>query len=290
MFTDQPVTPTRVETLLNLMRDFSERKFTREILIDLLQPDGLPAHNPGKTQAKQTISAATELGLIIEDDEKRLKTIFKSTDKRDSRRILLDSLDAKVLANTEIEPYFALFYSYLLALNADGTKNQNGSTWASNFQRDVFGDERPANPFNDTKLTGLNRWFGYAGLGWYDTGGTTGVFQPNPYDRLLRRLQLIFGKDKKLTSEIFMERLTEFCPELDGGEIFMQAHRFRVYDAAAKTCTLGLSHALIDLHQDQKIRLNCPIDSRGWSIELAEPPNSDGLESGRIDSIEFLKS
>lgn len=281
----------RVETLLNLMREFSERRFTREILIDLLQPDGLPAHNPSKTQAKQTISAATELGLLEEDAEKRLRTTFKSNDKRDSHRILLDALDAKVLANNQIEPYFALFYSYLLTLNYDATKYQSGDAWALKFQRDVFGEERPANPFNDTKLTGLNRWFGYAGLGWYDTGGTiSGVFQPNPYERLLRRLPLIFSKDKKITSEIFMQRLTGACPELDGGEIFMQAYRLRTYDPTAKICTLGLSHALIDLHQDKKIRLNCPPDSRGWSIELAEPPGSDGLESGRIDSIEFLKN
>lgn len=287
MFTDQPITPMRVETLINLIRDFSERKFTREILIDLLQPDGLPALNPSKPQAKKTISAAEELGLIKEDAEKRLKTTFKSNDKRDSRRILLDALDAKVLANKHTEPYFALFYSYLLTLNSDGTKNKSGSDWVLNFQQDVFGEERPVNPFNDTKLTGLHRWFGYAGLGWYDMNG---VFQPNPYTRLLRSLPIIFGKDKKLKSEIFMQRLGEFCPELDGGEIFMEAHRHRGYDIAVKICTLGLSHALIDLHQDRKIRLNCPFDSLGWSIELAEPPSDDGLESGKIDSIEFLNN
>lgn len=287
MFTDQPVTPTRVETLLNLMREFSDRKITREILIDLLQPDGLPDRNPNKTQAKQAVSAATELGLIEADSENRLKPTFKSNDKRDSRQILLEALDEKVLQNTNVEPYFALFYGYLLALNSDGAKQQTGDKWASEFQRDVFGEERPANPFNDTKLTGLNRWFGFVGLGWYDTNR---VFQPNPYERLLRRLPLIFGKNKKLTSENFMQKLAEFCPELDGGEIFLLAHRFRNYDSAAKVCTLGLSHALIDLHQDGKIRLICPRDSRGWSIEAAQPPSGDGLDSSRIDSIEFLKS
>jgi hypothetical protein len=287
MFTDQPVTPTRVETLLNLMRKFSDRKITREILIDLLQPDGLPDRNPNKTQAKQAVSAATELGLIETDSENRLKPTFKSNDTRDSRQILLEALDEKVLQNTNVEPYFALFYGYLLALNSDGGKQQTGDKWASEFQRDVFGEERPANPFNDTKLTGLNRWFGFAGLGWYDTNR---VFQPNPYERLLRRLPLIFGKNKKLTSENFMQKLAEFCPELDGGRIFLQAHRFRNYDSAAKVCTLGLSHALIDLNQDGKIRLICPRDSRGWSIEVAQPPSGDGLDSSRIDSIEFLKN
>lgn len=285
MFTDQPVTPTRVETLLNLMREFSDRKITREILTDLLQPDGLPDRNPNKNQARQTVSAASQLGLIEEDAEKRLKLTFKTNDKRSSRRILLDALDEKVLANMVIEFYFARFYSYLLALNKEGVKSQSGDNWVLDFQRDVFGDERPPNPFNDPKLTGLHRWYSYAGLGWYDTGG---VFQPNPYERLLRRLPLIFGKDKKITGEIFMQRLSEFCPELDGGEIFVQATR--TYNASTKICTLGLSHALVDLHQDRKIRLYCPHDSRGWSLELSEPPSGDGLDSGRIESIEFLSN
>jgi hypothetical protein len=287
MFTDQPVTPARVETLLNLMREFSDRKITREILYDLLQPEGLPDHNPGKDQAKNTVSAVLELGLVEEGVDKKLKTTFKTNDKRDSRRILLDTLDEKVLGKTDIEPYFALFYSYLLALDFDGVKDQTADDWVFNFQSKVFGDERPSNPFNKAKLTGLNRWLAFAGLGWYDMSG---VFQPNPYERLLRRLPLIFQKDKKLTSEIFMQRMAEHCPELDGGRIFLQTFREQNYDASAKTCTLGLSHALVDLHQHKKIKLICPQDSRGWSIKLADPPSGNGLESDRIDSIEFLES
>lgn len=290
MFTDQPVTPTRVETLLNLMREFSNRQLTRETLLDLLQPDGLPGNNPAvrHTQARAALFAASELGLVEEQAEKLLKLTFKSNDRRDSRQILLEALDGKVLANTQIEPYFALFYSYQLVLNFDGVINKSGANWVLDFDRDVFSGQRQKNPFNDNpKLAGLNRWYGFAGLGWYDTSG---IFQPNPYSRLLRRLPLIFNKDKKLTSEDFMQRLATFCPELDGGEIFLQAHRFQTYDATAKTCTLGLSHALIDLHQDKIIRLVCPRDSRGWNIEMAEPPSGDGLDSNRIDSIEFFKN
>lgn len=287
MFTDQPVTPARVETLLNLMREFSNRTITREILYELLQPEGLPDPNPGKDQAKNTVSAALELGLVEEGVDKRLKTSFKTNDKRNSRSILRDALDEKVLGITDIEPYFGLFYSYLIAANFEGTSNRTADEWVLDFQYKVFGEERPTNPFNKAKLTGLNRWFAYTGLGWYDMSG---IFQPNPFERLCRRLSLIFQKDKKLTSEVFMQRLAEHCPELDGGTIFLKTFREQSYDASAKTCTLGLSHALIDLHQDRKIKLICPQDSRGWSIKLADPPSGDGLDSDRIDSIEFLEN
>jgi hypothetical protein len=186
-----------------------------------------------------------------------------------------------------VEPYFALFYSYLLSLNAEGGVKKTGDEWSRDFERDVLGGQRSDNPFNRDKWTGLNRWVGYAGLGWYDPGDN---FQPNPYGRLLRRLPALFAGEKKLTGEAFMQNMSTACPELDGGSLFMQAHKSRAYEPAAKVCTLGLSHALIDLHQDGWIRLNCPRDSRGWSIELAEPPSDDLMRSGRIDSIELLRT
>lgn len=286
MFTDGPVTPTRLETLIDLMREFSNRRITREILFDLLQPETLPAVDPKKRDgAEQTLAAARELGLVIQENDNKLKLTFEANNRQNTRQLILNALDEKVLANENVEPYFARFYSYLLGLNFDGIKNRTRVEWVSKFERDVFGGERLTNPFNDTKLSGLNRWFSFTGLGWYDSSN---IFQPNPYERLLRCLPLIFGKEKKITGEVFMQRLSQYCPELDGGEIFRMANR--TYNSELKICTLGLSHALVDLHQDKKIRLVCPRDSRGWSIESAEPPTGDGLDSSRIDSIEIIKN
>jgi hypothetical protein len=284
MFTDGPVTPIRVETLIDLMRGLSSRRVDRELLRQLLQPEGLPNFDPEKRdQSQQTIKAALELRIIAEDTDGALKLTVERKDKRTARQILLAALDEFVLSCTEIEPYFSLFYSYLLSLDAGGCIEKSNDEWAVDFERDVFGGQRPNNPFNKEKLTGLHRWLSYTGLGWYDTSE---VFQPNPYERLRRCLGVIFADDAKLTGEKFMHRLSEACPELDGGVMFRQA--VGGYDPTAKVCTLGLSHALIDLHQEGWIHLNCPRDSRGWSIEAAEPP-SDSLQSGRIDTVELVK-
>ena len=86
-----------------------------------------------------------------------------------------------------------------------------------------------------------------------------------------------------------MVQLAQFCPELDGGEIFLQANKYRNYTPEDKQCTLGLSHALVDLHEDEIIRLVCPLDSRGWSIELAQPSRDDTIKSDRITLIEYLR-
>ena len=136
------------------------------------------------------------------------------------------------------------------------------------------------NRFNEPKHKGLEAWFSYAGLGWFDPAGN---FQANPYERLRRALPTIFGRQRSLGADPFMEKLSAACPELDGGEIFRQANL--AWQASEKKCTLGLSHALIELHLDQVIRLSCPADSAGWSVDEAEPPGDEDFKSTRFESV-----
>lgn len=288
MFTDGPVTPTRVETLVDLLRGMApNKKIDRAMLYQLLQPEGLPDVDPKKRDAaRDTVKAALEVKVIEETADKFIKLRFTRSDSRTTTQILLDALDDTVLTDTNIEPFLARFYSYILSLDKDGMTKKSNDEWARDFERDVFGGHRPDNPFNATKLTGLYRWMGYMGLGWYDMSE---VFLPNPYERLLRRLRTIFvGKSKQMTGDEFMFRLANACPELDGGDIFKQANKH--YNPEARICTLGLSHALVDLHLDGYIQLFCPPDSRGWSIEQAEPPSDELLQSGRISTVKLLKA
>ncbi len=270
MFTDGPVTPVRVETFVNTLRQLGSRKLDREKLLRLHQPDGLPGirEDSKREQATQTFAAVRELGLIEIEESGRIQLSFERNTPRSTRTIVLDALDERVLGGSlETEPYFALFYSYLLSLGKEGALDRSGEEWAVDFERAVFAGQRPPNPFNSTKYNGLLRWFGYAGLGWNDSKGT---FQANPFDRLLRRLPVIFQDKKELWGEEFIERLGEACPELDGGTVFSRAAAN--WSRKNMNCTLGLGHALIELHLASKIRLHCPRDSRGWSISEADPP------------------
>lgn len=285
MFTDEPITPTRVETLLDLLRR-SMREFDRGTLLRVLQPEGLPGVKPGsaRSQAGHTLRAATELELVEEDERGVLRTCFDRTDPRSTRRILLDALDRRVLDTTEVEPYFAPFFSYVLGLDQEGTAARNNEDWAIRFEGQVYGGRAETNPFNKDKLTGLHRWFGYVGLGWYDPSGT---FQPNPHGRIARALPGLFGGERRLAGDEFVLRLAERCPELDGGYHFVRVHPQR--DPAARMLTLGVSHALFDLHEDRRIRLHCAPDSRGWSIAPADPvPDGQTVLSDRLDAVELL--
>lgn len=285
MFTDNPVTPVRLEILIDTLRGFP-RGLSRKDVYRILQPEPLNAELKSGSPAVVTLKAGIELALVNSDagvDE--IKLSGDSRKNKDTCAAILEAFDAQVLSKTDVEPYFALFYSYYLGLGSQvyGRRTQNNEQWANQFNKDVFADAPRENRFNATKLTGLFRWFSYVGLGWHDPGGD---FQANPYDRVNRALRPVFAKKTKLDCEDFMAKLTDACPELDGGKLFTEANPH--WDSSDKRFTLGLSHALIELHLDGIIRLSCPADSSGWSLGAAEPPHDESFRSDRFASIELL--
>ncbi len=279
MFTDGLVTPRRLEVLVDVLRTFPRREWKRETLCSVLQPDGLPERPGQRPQAKATIGAAADLGLIEEGPGGVIK--LKEKAQGATRDLVLNAIDRAVLGATDLEPWFASFYSYLLGLGPKAARDIKGKTWAKDFNRDVLNDRQVNNQFNETKYSGLMRWFSYTGLGWTDS---LGVFQPNPYARVSRCLTVIFAGERRMTCDEFMSRLAATCPELDGGAIFRATNSD--WEPRAKLCSLGLSHALIDLHLDKVLLLDGTVDSRGWSVAAAAPPGGDPYD--RIDFVEYI--
>jgi hypothetical protein len=283
LFTDSPVTPCRLEILIDVLRDFGRKEWSRADLISVLQPKGLP-DTQSNDQARNTVGAAKELGLITEGSDGLRLTL--SARNESTRDLLLSILDEKVVSAVDIEPYYAPFFAYLLHMERDSTRPKDGEAWAIRFNQECPRFAKSDNAFNKTKYTGLNRWYDYTGHGWEDTAG---IFQPYPYRRVERALNKIFGKERRLEADKFFQLLSVTCPELDGGEIFMGVAPTQ-YDLRLKQLSSGLSHALVDLHQDRVIQLHCPLDSRGWSIESAQPPiDGELMRSSRIDHVEYAR-
>ena len=283
MFTDGPATPVRIEVLLNVLKQ-NIGGLNRGLICSLLQPEPLLERGPEITKAN--IHAVLQLNLA--EEKKDVIILSAEYEKKKSfKENILIAADSKILFNWKIEYHLALFYAYYLGLNEkvyERTKFK-GEEWADHFNKDVFDSKRQENKFNEVKFNGLHRWMRYLGLGWYDSNDN---FQANPYERLLRSLPDIFRNKPRLKGDDFMVQLAEVCPELDGGDVFIKANTYKSYDVAEKQCTLGLSHALVDLHEDKIIRLGCPVDSHGWNIGLAQPPRDETLNSNRIEIIEFL--
>jgi hypothetical protein len=282
MFTDDAVTPVRLEILIDLLRK-SRGGLAREEIYRHLQPEALKPDSK-LAPSKATVRAALDLELLAEETQGTLSLRVSCKKKKDTRSAVLSAFDEKALANTKVEKYFALFYSYYLGLGKAvySRAKHSGEEWAKQFNADVFSGEPQDNPFNATKLTGLHRWFSYVGLGWYDPASN---FQANPYERVLRALPTIFSGVRKLSSGDFMNQLARTCPELDGGEIFRQANRN--WKSEDKQCSLGLSHAMIELHEDGVIALDCPADNQDWSLKEAEPPRDDQFKGDRFSSIKW---
>ncbi len=140
----------------------------------------------------------------------------------------------------------------------------------------------PAARLAAEQISGLRRWFRYAGLGWIDSAD---AFHCCPGERVRRRLPRVFLDDNRLEGQAFVRRLASACPELDGGEVFHRVHS----GATEGTFSAGLAQALIDLHLSGVLQLDCPQDSRGWSLSKAEPPvePASGLRTARVDFVSW---
>ncbi len=287
MFTDQPVTPKRLEILIDVIAEYGRTgTLRREQLLELVQPTTLPDFNPRaespRSAGENTFRAARELGLIADiNGGCMLSEAHREHRAGSATAVILEALDARVLGDSAVEPYFALFYSYLLGLGAGADEKRDDAEWSALFNVALSQGTDSSNPFNATKVRGLWRWFPYAGLGWSDSND---VFQCEPYGRLRRALPSIFGDDTRLDADEFAARMAQRCPELDGGQLYKQANPQA--EGVGKVFSLGLAQALVALHEDGVILLDCPPDSRGWDIGAAEPSN-DGmsLRSNRLDAV-----
>ena len=279
MFTDDPVTPTRLEALIGLLREYPG--LTAQQVRSLLQPKGL-GEEQGHKAAEATLNAAKDLGLARSDAEGRIIPVGEEGATEHS--LVLAALDAHVLGSTDVEPYFALFYAFAHGCTEPDRHRWTNDAWFSEFNERVFQGERQPNPFNPTKLSGLYRWFDYAGLGWFDSAG---AFQPCPYGRLQRALPVIFRDRQRLHADEFMRRLALACPELDGGVLFLRAHP----ETPPRTLQRPLAQALVELHLDRVLRLHAVPDSQGWDMSEVEPPlDKATLRGDRLDEVEVVQA
>ncbi len=287
MFTDSPTTPTRLEVFLEVVWEMRQRKLDTDAIRNLFQPSGLPGLTPQSKQSIETLKAARELNLVKESEDGSFRPAWKGRKTFDAKGILLSAIDDKVLSSTDIEPWFSLFFSYVITKDDDVVPvgSDAANRWSIAFNKDLYGGPPTENPFNPTKYVGLRRWLRYSGLGWHDAQDS---FIPNPYDRVRRKLGEVFGKKRRLSSDVFMSNLATHCPELDDGVIFREAN---INFSLNRICTRALATALRDLHDDKVIKLDCPSDSRGWSLikggVIRNP--KEGLSSDEFDFVELLR-
>lgn len=284
MFTDNPTIPAQLEVLLDVVHEMRQRKASVDTLRQLIQPKGLPGLTEGSAQVDKHISAARELDLIKSDVGNNIRLNYPVRDTHQVKAAIVTAFDRIALADAQVEKWAGRFYGFLIAQPEDDVihGDANIQSFAIKFMSSLRSDIDKGNPMNLEKHRALMRWFPYVGLGWMDPAGH---FTPDPTTRLARALPVIFGSDRKLDAGQFMDRLAQACPELDGGALFNDATS-EIYHTVDRQCTQALAGALRRLHDEGLLRLRCPTDSLGWSLERAGAGFVSGESSNRFDTVE----
>jgi hypothetical protein len=287
MFTDNPTIPAQLEVLLDVVYAMRQRRATPDGLRQLIQPKGLEDLTDSSKQVAKHISAAEELGLVVADEHKDIRLTYPVRGSHQVREEIVAAFERVALADARIEKWAGRFYAYLIVHENEPVSTAGEiESLANRFMQDLAPAVDRGNPMNTDKYRALMRWYPYVGLGWLDPAG---AFVPDPTERLRRSLPAIWGKDRRLDSDEFMERLGRTCPELDGGALFNEATS-STYNASARQCTQAVANALRRLHDETVLTLRCPADSKGWSLDLAGSSPVPGEASNRVDSIDRARS
>lgn len=288
MFIDNPTVPTQLEVVLDVLYAVRQKIAPSESVKRLLQPKGLPGLSESSNQAGLHLNAAKELGLAVQDGEGNLRLTYQIREGRPpARQAITDAFDRLVLESDKVEPWFGRFYGYVIAQQDDWIPPEGKARkdLCTRFNEALPPEIERSNVLNDTKLAHYLRWYSYIGLGWRDPSRR---FIPDPTRRLHRALARIFGDATRLDAAVFMASVAQACPELDGGALFMDAasSKFRPAD---RVCTRALAAALRNLHDEGLIRLDCPKDSQGWSLERAGVVRDrEHLQSDRFDRVSLV--
>ena len=258
------VTPFRLHALVRLVHRF--QKISRKELIDLVQPLELGLEN--QETAKEVIKAAINCKLVIEIPS---ENVIQAGDNLSS---LLDPKDFKARMQSSLlgqadenGPNFLLniFTAWYFVQNENVF--QFSKDFDKQFNEEVFRDDTERH-FNSTKLNGWKMWASFLGLGWLNK--ENGIVIPDVHDRIDSLLSNILPITRKqaVTFGEFITKLTEYCPELDGGVLFKKCWQYSRQAAADRNrLSLALSTALRVLHDEEKIELIRRADAaENWQL------------------------
>lgn len=284
MFTDKPTVPAQLEVLLDVVHEMAGRKATDDSLRQLLQPRGLPGLTESSAQVANHLFAASELELVRVDENQNVRLNYRVRGRHEAKEAVVGAFDRIALSDPRVEKWAGRFYAFLLVLEDDALRRTpaEADRLTQLFMANLPSHVSRENPMNPDKFRALMRWYSYAGLGWTDPAGS---FVPDPTGRLRRALPEIWQEDRQLDGSRFMERLGRACPELDGGTLFGEGVGASG-SAPTRECTRALATALWRLHDDSVIRLHCPADSKGWSLQKAGRGVVAGEASNRFDAVE----
>ncbi|WP_460148998.1 protein DpdG [Pseudomonas sp. S3_E10] len=287
-------------SLLNLIDRVLLRKgkpISRTEIFELLRPDWLPKSDGAKWRFEGNLDFWIKEGLWTQDESGMISVSEGSTEKNLPHRVLAliianaeETTDQSILDDTRVEPFLRAMtcllsqqtYTFMGGSPVEPGKNGNAEEAVNKW---LPGD-RGLNLTNE--LTTFLQFGEF--LGFLEPFGAGYIVDPTrsiePY------LEGLFADEVKLSLKVFIEKLSEKVPLLDGG-------RFRVlleplmqelgwYPRENNQVSPALSHALVRLESAFRLRFDKASDDKD-SMQL-QLPNKKISYVGEVFYVSEVKS
>jgi len=230
IFREALATPLRLHAVLKLLALLGNR--TRDDILMLLQPEIL---SDNQNTAKNVINLLKNLGMVRETDTSSqlslAEDVPRNIDKLESYRRYMQNKLLGITNPNAPNNYVLNQFAAWIAVQDERIAQLSKVNLTARFNEEMYpsetGDASDAQTrtMNDTKYNGWCNWGVFLGWGLTHDAFKAG-FIPDASIRVRSVLETLLPEKDQLPASIFMERLAEHCPELDGGALFEDAWQF----------------------------------------------------------------
>jgi len=245
----------------------------RAELLETLRPDLLPKSETGAKRFESNLDFWLEEGLWLQDSEGMIHSPPQAGEQSLASRVLeliiknaVKGPDSAILDGTRTEPFFRAM-TCLLAQRR--YTFMGGDSVSSANAAEAVNSHLPGRGLNETNE--LSTFLAYGDfLGFLEPFGKGYIVDPTlaiqPY------LERIFEGERVLAVRVFLERLGEYLPLLDGGcyRRLLEPYMEDWQSDASHEISAALSHALVRLESLFRLRLEKSSDDSS-SMRLLLP-------------------
>jgi hypothetical protein len=247
----------------------------------------------GTTIAAGVLSEMLKLHILerTEDDIIRLAPIFSGSMKKVEWTERLYKYLFPILTSTDSAREHGqaeLPDAFCWLLQQSPTQNLGKSTGHYNvLTSQVINDDPLCRSIgNDARYQNLVYWARYLGLAErLSIKPAADTVIADPTRAIAHRLPLLFGDERQITLDSFLQRLGTHIPLLNGGRVWqeMQVRFKETFKAKDKHLGQPLSLAMLRLQQAGKIKVEGLSDAAAWVLEVAR-------ESRSVSHVTYLEN
>jgi len=267
-------TPARLHAMVRLISRLQSP--TKKEVFDLMQPLALVSDQ--QSAVNTIFTAAKNSNIIIENPDNTI-TLNCEASQLESLESFRSNMQKRVLGITDQNhPNYRLnLYSAWYITQNERVFQFRDKDFETRFNEELSqGDDDEARKFNSTKFNGWRTWAAFLGLGWLIRPRLIvqgEILVPCASNRLRGVLnELLPINGQVIRFSVFAERLSELCPELDGGALFTYCwEASRRGEQRGHNLSLALSTGLRQLHDSREIELSRQADATDiWQLYPAE--------------------